>query len=73
MLSLIRLSQPPTEAEKLLLASMRLLRSPHVIMPHRCRSTQEWVSHVGGHHRDLHLENDPAPRQKERVKNAHAK
>ena len=37
MLSLDRLSEPPTKSEQLLLAAVRLLRSPHVIMPHACK------------------------------------
>lgn len=42
VLSLIRLSDPPTQAERLLLAAVRLLRSPHAIMPHPCSSMDEW-------------------------------
>jgi hypothetical protein len=44
VLSLVRLSDPPTSSEKLILTAVRLLRSPHVIMPHPCRSMDEWLA-----------------------------
>jgi hypothetical protein len=48
VLSLIRLSNPPTQSERLLLAAVRLLRSPHAIMPHPCRTVGEWTQRYGG-------------------------
>ena len=42
VLSLVRVSDPRTQSENLLLAAVRLLRSPHVIMPHACTSIEEW-------------------------------
>ena len=44
VLSLIRVSDPPTQSENLLLAALRLLRSPHVIMPHPCATFDEWLA-----------------------------
>jgi hypothetical protein len=44
VLSLVRITDPPTQPEKLLLAAVRLLGSPHAIMPHRCKSLQEWLA-----------------------------
>jgi hypothetical protein len=43
VLSLVRVSDPPTPSEKLLLAAVSLLRSPHVIMPHPCKDLEEWT------------------------------
>ena len=43
VLSLVRVSNPPTPSENLLLAAVRLLRSPHVIMPHPCKDLEEWT------------------------------
>jgi hypothetical protein len=42
VLSLIRLSDPRTQPERLVLAAIRLLRSPHAIMPHPCKTIEEW-------------------------------
>jgi len=42
VLSLIRLSEPPTPQERLLLAALHTLRSPHAIMPHPCKTMEEW-------------------------------
>jgi hypothetical protein len=44
VLSLIRLSDPPTKSERLLLAALRLLRSPHAIMPHPCETFDDWLA-----------------------------
>jgi hypothetical protein len=44
VLSLIRLSNPPTPSKRLLLAAIRLLRSPHVIMPHPCATFGDWLT-----------------------------
>jgi hypothetical protein len=44
VLSLVRVSDPPIQSEKLLLAALRLLRSPHAIMPHPCKSIQDWLA-----------------------------
>ena len=44
VLSLIRLSHPPTPSERLLLEAIRLLRSPHVIMPHACATFGDWLA-----------------------------
>jgi hypothetical protein len=46
VLSLIRLSDPPTQREQLLLAAVRLLKSPHAIMPQPC-TLQEWLARYG--------------------------
>jgi hypothetical protein len=43
VLSLVRVSDPPTPSENLLLGAVRLLRSPHVIMPHPCKDLEEWT------------------------------
>ena len=43
VLSLVRVSDPPTQSENLLLTAVRLLRSPHVIMPQACQSIGEWL------------------------------
>lgn len=43
VLSLVRVSDPRTPSEKLLLEAVRLLRSPHVIMPHPCKDLEEWT------------------------------
>ena len=44
VLSLVRVSDPLTPSENLLLAAVRVLRSPHVIMPHLCKDLEEWTS-----------------------------
>jgi hypothetical protein len=43
VLSLVRVNDPPTPSETLLLAAVRLLRSPHAIMPHPCKDLEEWT------------------------------
>lgn len=42
VLTLFRISDPPTKSEQLVLSALRLLRSPHAIMPHVCSSIEEW-------------------------------
>jgi hypothetical protein len=42
VLTVVRMSEPPSRAERLLLGAVRTLRSPHAIMPHHCTSMQEW-------------------------------
>jgi hypothetical protein len=44
VLSVVRMSEPPTQPERRVLAAVRLLRSPHVIMPHPCNSMKEWLT-----------------------------
>ena len=44
VLSLVRVSEPPTKSEQLLLSALRLLRSPHAIMPHPCVTSEEWLA-----------------------------
>ena len=39
----VRLSDPVTASERLQLAAARLLRTPIAIMPHRCKTTDEWM------------------------------
>ena len=43
VLTVVRLSHPPTKSEQLLLTAVRLLRSPHAIMPHPCATVEEWL------------------------------
>ena len=40
----IRLSEPPTPAERVQLIAARLQRAPIVIMPHKCKDMAEWVA-----------------------------
>ena len=47
VLSLVRVSDPPAPSENLLLAAVRVLRSPHVIMPHPCKTLEEWDERYG--------------------------
>jgi hypothetical protein len=47
VLSLVRVSDPPTKSEQLLLSAVRLLRSPHAIMPHPCATSEEWLARYG--------------------------
>jgi hypothetical protein len=44
VLTLVRVSDPPTRSEQLLLSAVRLLRSPHAIMPHPCATAEEWLA-----------------------------
>ena len=41
--NVIRLSKPPTLAEQLQLMAARLERRPIVIMPHKCKTVDEWL------------------------------
>jgi len=43
-LTVVRVSNPPTRSEELLLAAVRLLKSPHAIMPHKCPTVDEWLA-----------------------------
>ena len=47
VLSVVRVSDPPSRAEKLLLAALEVLHSPHAIMPHSCNSNAEWLARYG--------------------------
>jgi hypothetical protein len=40
----VRLSNPPTPQERLQLLAARLQGTPIAIMPHPCKSTDEWVA-----------------------------
>ena len=42
--SVIRLSRPRTPEERLQLLAARLERRPIVIMPHKCKTVEEWVA-----------------------------
>lgn len=52
----VRLSEPPTPAERLHLIAAHLERRSIVILPHKC-SMQEWMVRYGGlkDHRDKQL------------------
>ena len=43
----IRVSNPPTTSERLQLIAARLTRTPIVIMPQPCATTQEWLARYG--------------------------
>jgi hypothetical protein len=43
----VRLSQPPTPGERLQLIAAHLERRPIVIMPHKCRTVEEWNARYG--------------------------
>ena len=43
----VRLSQPPTPGERLQLLAAQLERRPIVIMPHKCKTVEEWLSGYG--------------------------
>ncbi len=43
----VRLSDPPTSFERLQLLAARLLQTPIAIMPHPCRTADEWMQHYG--------------------------
>lgn len=49
MLTVIRVSNPRTEPEQALLAAVRILRVPHAIMRHPCRTVAEWMQQFGPH------------------------
>jgi hypothetical protein len=42
-LHVVRLSDPPTERQRLQLMAARLLRTPIVVMPMPCNSINEWM------------------------------
>jgi hypothetical protein len=44
VLSIVRMSEPPTQPEGRILAAVRLLRSPHVITPHPCATFDDWFA-----------------------------
>ena len=43
----VRLSDPPTPTERLQLLAARLERRPIVIMPHKCKTVEEWLERYG--------------------------
>ena len=43
----VRLSEPPTPLERLQLMAARLLGKPIAIMPHPCKTTDEWMERYG--------------------------
>jgi hypothetical protein len=43
----VRLSDPPTPHERLLLAACQILRHPIAIMPLSCLTVQEWFERYG--------------------------
>jgi hypothetical protein len=43
----VRLSDPPTPHERLLLAACQILRHPIAIMPLSCLAVQEWSERYG--------------------------
>jgi hypothetical protein len=43
----VRLSDPPTPHERLLLAACQILRHPIAIMPLSCLTVQEWSERYG--------------------------
>ena len=44
----VRVSTPPTWHERLQLLAARLERRPIVIMPHKCKTVDEWLERYGG-------------------------
>ena len=44
VLTLVRVNDPPTKSEQLRLSALRLLRSPHAIIPHPCATAEEWLA-----------------------------
>ena len=42
----VRLSDPPTSTEQLQLIAARLERRPIVIMPHKCKTVDEWMARL---------------------------
>jgi hypothetical protein len=46
--ALARLSEPPTPLERLQLMAARLLQRPVAIVPHPCKTTDEWMERYGG-------------------------
>ena len=43
----VRLSDPPTAKERLQLLAAHLQRTPVAIVPHKCRSMEEWLARYG--------------------------
>lgn len=43
----VRLSDPPTAHERLLLAACRILRHPIALMPAKCSTVEEWSERYG--------------------------
>ena len=43
----VRLSDPPTPKERLQLLAAHLERRPIVIMPHKCKTVEEWMARYG--------------------------
>jgi hypothetical protein len=43
----VRLSDPPTPLERLLVLAAHLQRRPIVIMPHKCETVEEWMARYG--------------------------
>jgi len=43
----VRLSDPPTSAERLQPMGAQLERRPIVIMPHKCKTVEEWMARYG--------------------------
>ena len=43
----VRLSNPPTPGERLQLIAAHLERRPIVIMPHKCKTIEEWSARYG--------------------------
>jgi hypothetical protein len=44
----VRLSEPPTLNERIQLLAARLERRPIVIMPHKCKTSDEWLEQYAG-------------------------
>ena len=44
----VRVSDPPTPKERLQLLAARLQRRPIAIMPHKCKTVEEWVARYSG-------------------------
>jgi hypothetical protein len=43
----VRLSKPPTARERMQLLAAHLERRPIVIMPHKCKTMEEWAARYG--------------------------
>jgi hypothetical protein len=43
----VRLSDPPTPQERLQLVAAHLERRAIVIMPHKCKTVEEWMARYG--------------------------
>ena len=44
----VRLNDPPTSTERLQLLAARLEGRPIAIMPHKCKTVDEWQERYGG-------------------------